>query len=128
MPLIIRQNKDVPLTNSELDGNLGYLESRINDLVSENANFTLSWTELTSKPVLFSGDYHDLNNLPTLFDGDYNSLTNLPGVFDGDYDNLTNKPFLPSNLSDLSDTNITSPSVGHALLWNGAQMVAAVSI
>jgi len=121
MPLILRQNKDVPLTHSELDGNLGYLESRINDLVSENANFTLSWTELTSKPVLFSGDYNDLNNLPTLFDGDYNSLTNLPGVFDGDYDNLTNKPFLPSNLSDLSDTNITSPSVGHALLWNGAQ-------
>lgn len=127
MPLILRQTKDVPLTHAELDGNLGYLESRINDLVSANANFTLSWTELTSKPVLFSGEFADLNNTPSLFDGNYNSLINKPGLFDGDYNNLTNKPFLPTNLSDLSNVNTTPPSVGQALVWNGAQWWGAAT-
>ncbi len=46
---------------------------------SSSSQGSISYTDLTNKPTLFSGSYVDLTNKPTLFDGNYNSLTNKPG-------------------------------------------------
>lgn len=64
-----------------------------------NSNFT----ELYNRPV-FSGSYNDLTNKPSLFDGNYNNLSNKPTLFDGNYNSLSNKPTIPTDVSDLTDT------------------------
>jgi len=38
------------------------------------------WSEITSKPTLFSGVYGDLTGKPTLFSGSYLDLTNKPTI------------------------------------------------
>ena len=65
---------------------------------------TGSYNNLTDKPTLFSGSYVDLTNKPTLFSGSYNDLTNKPALFTGSYNDLTDKPTIPSDVSDLTDT------------------------
>ena len=120
MPLILRTNKDEPLTHAELDGNLTFLDQRITSLSNSEANKVITWTEIQSKPVLFDGDYNSLQNIPVLFDGDYNNLTNTPVVFDGNYQNLTNKPFIPTALNDLSNVTSPTPSIDQVLTWTGS--------
>ena len=41
---------------------------------------TISYTDLSNKPTLFSGSYADLTNKPTLFDGAYSSLSGTPTI------------------------------------------------
>ena len=65
---------------------------------------TVSYADLTGKPVLFSGSYNDLTNKPALFPGDYNSLINKPSLFSGAYADLTGKPTLfGGSYNDLTD-------------------------
>ena len=64
-----------------------------------------SYNDLTSKPTLFDGTYANLTGKPTLFSGSYTDLTNKPTLFDGTYANLTGKPTIPTDVSNLTDTN-----------------------
>lgn len=50
--------------------------------------------------------------LKTYFDGIYST-------FSGSYNDLTNKPTIPSDLDDLSDVTITSPSSDQTLKYDG---------
>ena len=83
----------IPTQISQLQNNAGY------------TTFSGSWTDLTNKPTLFSGSYLALTNLPNLFSGNYNDLTNKPTLFSGSYLALTNKPTIPTDVSQLTDTN-----------------------
>lgn len=75
-----------------------------------NSNFTEVYNNIASLNTAigsidsFSGNYNDLTNKPALFDGNYNSLTNKPSLFNGDYNNLLNKPAIPTDVSNLTDT------------------------
>jgi len=105
------------ITNSALSGyatetyvtTRGYLTSvSWNDVTSKPSFATVattgSYADLTNKPTLFSGSYTDLTNKPTLFSGSYADLTNKPTLFSGSYVDLTNKPTIPTDISDLTDT------------------------
>jgi len=83
----------IPTQISQLQNNVGY------------TTFSGSWADLTNKPTLFSGSYLALTNLPNLFSGNYNDLTNKPTLFTGSYLALTNKPTIPTDVSQLTDTN-----------------------
>ena len=83
----------IPTQLSQLQNNVGY------------TTFSGSWADLTNKPTLFSGSYLALTNLPNLFSGNYNDLTNKPTLFTGSYLALTNKPTIPTDVSQLTDTN-----------------------
>jgi hypothetical protein len=53
-------------------------------------------------------DYNNFNNTPTItphFSGDYTDLTNKPTLFDGAYASLSGAPTVPTDLSQLTDTN-----------------------
>ena len=52
----------------------------------------------------FSGSYNDLTNKPTLFSGSYTDLTNKPSLFSGAYADLSGKPTVPTDVSQLTDT------------------------
>ena len=128
--------------------------------------FSGDYDDLADKPDLtiyqlaeqaFDGDYNSLVNKPQLFDGLFDSLGNKPttlagyGITDaltGEYSELANTPFIPSdvtdltdttglifsgayadltgkptlviNLSDLGDVSNTAPSTGEVLKWNGS--------
>lgn len=55
---------------------------------------TISYNDLTNRPVLFSGNYNDLSNKPSLFSGNYSDLQGLPTLFSGSYNDLSNRPVL----------------------------------
>ena len=112
-----------------------------------NSSYYLDYNNLTNTPAPvtpFSGDYNDLINKPTItphFSGDYNDLTNRPTLFDGAYASLSGAPTIPTDLSQLTDTNsllsgaaYTDASVdihlnkasvasGQVLGWNGSDYV-----
>ena len=70
--------------------------------------FSGDYNDLTNtppSPTQFSGDYNDLTNKPTIPSGDYNDLTNRPTLFDGAYASLSGAPTVPTDLSQLTDTN-----------------------
>ena len=50
-------------------------------------------------------------------------IKNKPTLFSGSYTDLTNKPTIPSNIQDLSNVTITSPSNGQVLKWNGTAWI-----
>jgi hypothetical protein len=54
--------------------------------------------------VATTGSYTDLANRPSLFSGSYNDLTNKPSLFSGSYTDLTNKPTIPTDISQLTDS------------------------
>ena len=71
-------------------------------------HFSGDYNDLTNtppSPTQFSGDYDDLTNKPTIPSGDYNDLTNKPTLFDGAYASLSGAPTVPTDLSQLTDTN-----------------------
>ena len=128
-------------------------------------SFSGDYDDLTDKPDLtiyqleeqaFDGDYNSLVNLPQLFDGQFSSLggkpTTLEGygitdftignyddlsntpfipsdvshltdntgiIFTGEYSELQNKPFIPVNIVDLGDVSNTAPTSGQVLKWSG---------
>ena len=87
-----------------------------------------SYTDLTSKPSLFSGAYADLTGKPSLFSGSYADLTNKPTipaaqiqsdwnqVTVGSLDYIKNKPVIPATLQALG---ITDGTPGQVLTTNG---------
>ena len=83
----------IPTQISQLQNNVGY------------TTFSGSWADLTNKPTLFNGSYLSLTNRPTLFSGSYDDLVHKPTLFSGSYLALTNKPTIPTDVSQLTDTN-----------------------
>jgi hypothetical protein len=65
---------------------------------------SLPWSSITDKPTLFSGNYADLSGKPTLFSGNYADLSGKPNLFSGNYTDLSGKPTIPSDVSQLTDT------------------------
>ena len=112
-----------------------------------DSSYYLDYNNFTNTPAPitpFSGDYNDLTNKPTItphFSGDYNDLTNKPTLFDGAYASLSGAPTVPTDLSQLTDTNsllsgaaYTDASVdthlnkasaasGQVLGWNGSDYI-----
>lgn len=76
-----------------------------------DSSYFLDYNNFTNTPTItphFSGDYNDLTNTPpspTQFSGDYDDLTNKPTLFDGAYASLSGAPTVPTDLSQLTDTN-----------------------
>lgn len=82
------------------------------------------------QPVALSNSYLDLDNLPTLFDGAYASLTGTPSTFTPTAHthvmaNITDLS-IPSNLDDLTNVIVPTPSNGDFLKYNGTNWVNAV--
>lgn len=74
-------------------------------------------------PVATSGDYDDLVNKPTIPAAQVNSDWNaVSGVAE-----ILNKPTIPDELNDLSDVDITSPTMGETLYYNGSKWANGVS-
>ena len=69
-----------------------YSTKAVADGLYKAIGYVPDWSDITSKPTLFSGAYNDLTGKPTLFDGNYNSLSNLPSLFNGVFSSLTGKP------------------------------------
>jgi hypothetical protein len=85
-------------------------------------SFSGDYDDLTDKPDLtiyqlienaFDGNYNSLANKPALFNGQFSSLDGTPttivgygitDAFDGDYSSLANTPFVPVDITDLTDT------------------------
>ena len=109
-----------------------------------DSSYYLDYNNFNNTPTPFSGDYNDLTNTPpspTQFSGDYNDLTNKPTLFDGAYASLSGAPTVPTDLSQLTDTNsllsgaaYTDASVdthlnkasaasGQVLGWNGSDYI-----
>ena len=74
---------------------------------------------------VFSFTPPDLSGFST-FSGSYNDLTNQPTLFSGSYNDLSDKPTFA--VSDLTDVNNTSPSVGQILKWDGTQWSPAADL
>ncbi len=76
-----------------------------------DSSYYLDYNNFNNTPTIptpFSGDYNDLTNKPTIptpFSGDYADLTNKPTLFDGAYASLSGAPTVPTDLSQLTDTN-----------------------
>lgn len=76
-----------------------------------DSSYYLDYNNFNNTPTMtphFSGDYNDLTNKPTIptpFSGDYTDLTNRPTLFDGAYASLSGAPTVPTDLSQLTDTN-----------------------
>jgi hypothetical protein len=49
-------------------------------------------------------------------------------TFSGDYNDLSNQPSIPTNISDLSDINVGSPSTGQVLKWSGTEWIASADL
>ena len=65
---------------------------------------TASGNEITVNIPSATNDYNLLINKPTLFDGSYSNLADRPTLFSGSYTDLTSKPVIPSDLSQLDDS------------------------
>lgn len=102
--------------------------------VNSDWNATTGIARILNKPTLstvaISGLYSDLSNRPTLStvatSGSYNDLLNKPNLFSGSYVDLTNKPTIPVNIQDLSNVDITSPTTGQVLKFDGTQWVNSI--
>jgi hypothetical protein len=105
----------IPTNNNQLTNGAGYItSSALSGYATETYVTTrgyltsVSWNDILSKPsfaaVATSGSYTDLTNKPTLFSGSYNDLTDRPSLFSGSYTDLTNKPTIPTDISQLTDT------------------------
>ena len=102
---------------------------------------TVTTTTVTLADVATSGSYNDLTDKPTIptestvsgwgftkNTGTVTSVNNVQPVngnvtlanvaTSGSYNDLTNKPTIPTALTDLTDTNISSPTNGQSLIYN----------
>ena len=70
-----------------------------------NGNLTFPDTTVQTTAWTGSVSYTNVTDKPTLFSGSYTDLTDKPTLFSGSYNDLTNKPTIPSDVSDLTDNN-----------------------
>jgi hypothetical protein len=77
-----------PLEWSDISGKPGWVRptqhtvnlSDFNNDLGEELPGTISWGNVSNKPVFFSGVYTDLTGKPNLFSGSYNDLSDKPDV------------------------------------------------
>jgi hypothetical protein len=126
---------------ADLTGRPTLFSGNYNDLVNRptipSAQVNTDWnatsgiSSILNKPVLstvaISGSWNDLGNKPTLSTvaatGSYSDLTNKPSLFSGSYIDLSNKPTIPSNIQDLSNVDVISPTTGQVLKFDGTTWV-----
>jgi hypothetical protein len=113
-PIQADWTEDNPLSPTFVRNKPELFSGSYEDLTDTPELFSGDYADLTNTPELFSGEYSDLNNKPNLalyqlvstaFSGSYNDLTNKPNLFSGSYNDLSNKPTIPTDVSDLTDTN-----------------------
>lgn len=63
---------------------------------NKSTGISITKSQVSDFPTLFSGSYTDLTNKPALFSGTYSDLTGKPTLFSGSYLDLTNKPTIPA--------------------------------
>jgi hypothetical protein len=86
-----------------------------------------NYTDLLSKPALFSGVYSDLTGKPALFSGAYSDLTGKPTLFSGSYTDLTDKPSLAGQVA-ASAPNSRTVALGTAYQATQNTKAALVNI
>jgi len=129
---------------SDLTGRPDLFSGNYNDLsnkpfipasqVNSDWNSTSGISRILNKPTLstvaISGSYSDLLNKPTLSTvattGSYDDLTGKPSLFSGNYSDLSNKPSIPSDIQDLSNVDILSPTTGQVLKYDGTKWVNSI--
>lgn len=86
-----------------------------------------SYNDLDNLPSLFSGAYADLTGKPVLAavatSGSWNDLNDKPSIFSGSWNDLADKPTVPSDIQDLANVTITTPTSGQVLKWSGTAWV-----
>ncbi|QPB07965.1 baseplate wedge subunit and tail pin [Synechococcus phage S-H38] len=86
-----------------------------------------SYNDLDNLPSLFSGAYADLTGKPVLAtvatSGSWNDLNDKPSIFSGSWNDLADKPSVPSDIQDLANVTITTPTSGQVLKWSGTAWV-----
>lgn len=79
-------------------------------------SYVPDWSEITSKPTLFSGNYNDLTNRPTIpaaqVNSDWNATSGVTQIL--------NKPVIPTNTNQLTNgagfiTGVSSAQIASAL-------------
>ena len=108
-----------------------------NSLVNKPQLFDGLFDSLGGKPTTLAGygitdftigNYDDLSNTPFI-PSDVSDLTDNTGIiFTGEYSDLENKPFIPVNIVDLQDVSNTGPSTGQVLKWDGGEWSPADDI
>jgi|688.fasta_scaffold18909_2 hypothetical protein len=129
---------------SDLTGRPALFSGNYNDLTNKPtipaAQVNTDWNassgvaRILNKPslsvVATSGLYDDLGNKPTLSavatSGSYNDLLSKPTLFSGSYNDLTNKPNVPVNIQDLSNVEVTAPTTGQVLKYDGTTWVNSI--
>ena len=78
------------------------------DLTQYVTNTSLQQTLANYQPTVDLTSYYTKTEvdalIPAVFSGSYNDLTDTPILFSGNYNDLTNKPTIPSDISQLTDT------------------------
>lgn len=128
----LRQVYDVIVSRAGTGPAISYLTlSQANGLYLPKT-YVPTWSEVASKPVLFSGSYADLTGKPVIppgFSGNYQDLTNRPTLFSGNYSDLINRPVLSTvatsgNYADLAGRPVPfsggySDLTGKPILFSG---------
>ena len=91
----------IPTNNNQLTNGAGYItSSALTGYATE--------TFVTTRGYLTSVDWSIITSKPTFStvatSGSYADLTNKPTLFSGNYADLTNKPTIPTDISQLTDT------------------------
>lgn len=91
----------IPTNTNQLTNGAGFIT---NSALSGYATESF----VTTRGYLTSVSWNDVQSKPTFATvattGSYNDLINRPSLFSGSYNDLTNKPTIPSDISDLTDT------------------------
>ena len=102
-------------TASDAEGNITITGAATNLTGYATETFVTSQGYLTSVGTI---SYNDLSNKPLLFSGSYNDLTNKPTLFSGSYTDLTNKPTLNTTLASLTDVATAGAITGQVLTYD----------
>lgn len=84
--------------------------------ISGAGTLNYKWTKTHLGAAAYTNDYSDLDNKPTIpaaqVNSDWNSSSGVSEIL--------NKPSIPDELSELTDTNISSPTDGEYLKYDGS--------
>lgn len=134
------------LTETEIDSKIASASTGGTVDLSNYVTETELATELANyQPTVDLTSYYTKTEtdalIPTPFSGNYNDLINKPTLFDGAYSSLSGAPAVPTDLSQLTDTNSllsgasytdtsvdihlnrASAAAGQVLGWNGSNYV-----
>ena len=95
-------------------------------------------TNVSATEIANAQDSNTLNSQPGTYYLDYNNFTNTPILFSGNYNDLSNKPSIPTDISELTDTNnilaagggypnfVSSEDLSHGSAVGGTTVTATI--